>query len=69
MSELIFIDSNIFIEAFKKNGLMEAQEIWKEILNNYLKCDFVINLIVKNEVSFHLYTKENSFPLRKLKVC
>ncbi len=36
MNKVIFIDSNIFIEAFKKNGLVEAQEIWKEVLNNYL---------------------------------
>ena len=62
-----FIDSNIFIETIKAEGLKEAKEIWNEILRSYLKFRFFINLIVKNEVIFHLYTKRKLISFSELK--
>ena len=53
-----FIDSNIFIESFKENGLQEADKILKEIiqnLDNHLA--FFINAVVFSEVSYHLIIK------------
>ncbi len=63
----IFVDSNIFIEALKKEGLKEAKKIWLEILDNYLRQEFCINLIIKNEVIFHLYVKKKLINLKELK--
>ena len=57
MSKTFFIDSNIFIETLKKQGLEEAAKIWQLILNNYIDFDFFINTVVKSEVIYHLYIK------------
>ena len=62
-----FIDTNIFVETLKKDGAKEAKNIWFEILNNYLKEDFCVNIIVKNEVIFHLYIKRKLISLKELK--
>ena len=63
----IFIDSNIFIETIKAEGLKEAKEIWHEILRNYLKVHFFINLIVKNEVIFHLCTRRKLISFNEIR--
>ncbi len=62
-----FIDSNIIIEAFKRQGLQDARDIWICILRNYTKHNFYINVIIKNEVVFHLYTKRKLVEIEELK--
>ncbi len=62
-----FIDSNIIIEAFKKNGLKDAFLIWQRILDLFLEHDFFINLVVKNEVAYHLYVKRKLLSIEDLK--
>ena len=66
MRKKLFIDSNIIIEAFKKNGLKEAFLIWQHILDNYLEQDFCINLVVKNEIVYHLYVKHKLLSIKDL---
>ncbi len=62
-----FVDSNIFIETFKKEGLEDALEIWKWIEKNYEEKNFYINAIVKSEVSYHLFFKKKLFDIEDLK--
>ncbi len=62
----LFVDSNIFIETFKKAGLKEASELWEFILSNFDKLDFTINLIVKNEITYHLFFKRNLITLEEV---
>ncbi len=62
----LFVDSNIFIETFKKSGLKEASELWEFILNNFNKLDFTINLIVKNEITYHLFFKRKLIALEEV---
>jgi len=62
-----FIDSNIIIEAFKKNGLKDAFLIWQRILDLFLEHDFFINLVVKNEVAYHLYVKRKLLSIEDLR--
>ncbi len=50
-----FVDSNIIVEAFKEKGLEEAYKILDLILAEDLSC--YINIVVENEVIFHLITK------------
>ena len=59
--------AEFFIETFKTEGLKEAKEIWNEILRNYLKSLFYVNLIVKNEVIFHLYTKRKLISFNEIR--
>ena len=62
-----FIDSNIIIEAFKRNGLKDAFLIWQRILDLFLEHDFFINLVVKNEVAYHLYVKRKLLSIEDLR--
>ena len=62
-----FIDSNIIIETFKRNGLKDAFLIWQRILDLFLEHDFFINLVVKNEVAYHLYVKRKLLSIEDLR--
>ena len=57
MNKLIFVDSNIFIEALKKNFEEKAVHILNEIFTD-LENDYFINEIIFSEVYFHLIVKE-----------
>ena len=50
-----FVDSNVIIESFKEKGLEEAYNMLEFIFTKNLKA--YINLIVENEVIFHLIIK------------
>jgi len=53
----IFIDSNVIIETFKKEGLKEATEILKIAIDNLESSLFYINEVVFSEVIYHLLIK------------
>jgi len=63
-----FVDSCIFIENFKRNEIPEAKAIWNEILRNFKENDFFVNLIVKNEVVYHLFVKKKLMTIKELKL-
>ena len=62
-----FIDSCIFVENFKINGVPEAKAIWNEIIKHFKENEFLINLVVKNEVIFHLYSKRKLMSFQEIK--
>jgi len=52
----IFVDSNIIIEALKKEGLENAKSIFRYMIND-LANDYYYNLIVYSEVKFKILFK------------
>jgi predicted nucleic acid-binding protein len=59
-----FVDSCIFIEAFKTTGTKEASDILENILKHIESVNFYINSIVESEVLYYFGFKQKS----KLKI-
>jgi predicted nucleic acid-binding protein len=59
-----FVDSCIFIEAFKTTGTREASDILENILKHVEFVNFYINSIVESEVLYYFGFKQKS----KLKI-
>ena len=55
-----FVDTCIFIEAFKKTGLKEAKELYTTIFKDFIN-EFFINEVVIDEVLFYYINNKEKF--------
>jgi predicted nucleic acid-binding protein len=60
MAIKFFVDTCIFIEAFKKTGLKEAKELYTAIFKDFVN-EFFINEVVIDEVLFYYINNKGKF--------
>ena len=54
-----FVDSCIFIEAFKRTGLQPAKDLYKIIFNDF-NSQYFVNEVVIDEVLFYFINNKKS---------
>ncbi len=61
-----FVDSCIFIESFKKEGIKEAKELYKIIFKDF-ENNYFINEVIIDEVFFYFINNKQKFHFISLK--